>query len=491
MNKFVDPDGGAERRPSSVVDSTHAEAREIATDGLQSREAFSRGNQPGRGVCAQRERARRGARAQLALGASVGCAFLLSLTTAHGESAKRAPHGAMAFTEQQSLLAPLLKTQEVVVPAGVDPAYWQRLVPKDNPGTQAQVTLGKRLYFDPRLSKDGSVACATCHDVSRGFGDARSTSEGIGDQVGRRNAPIVLNTAFFSSQFWDGRAANLEEQAKLPIVNPIEMGQPNGQAAVAAISKDATYQKQFQAAYGRGVNYDDMGRAIAAFERTLVFLSAPFDRFLAGEASALSPAAKGGWVLFNGKARCNTCHQLNSSSPLGTDNRFHNIGVSARHQDFEKLARSAIKVLEKDSSAEAIDKLALETDLSELGRFVVTRNRSDIGAFKTPQVRNVGISGPYMHDGSLPTLWDVIDHYNKGGETNTYLDGGIEPLALSESEVNQLVAFMFSLTDDRLSAQNAAEQTRQARLAKKQRPFRDTKRANREVLPFEAAKGGK
>ncbi|MCA9639214.1 MAG: cytochrome-c peroxidase [Polyangiaceae bacterium] len=397
----------------------------------------------------------------------------------------------MDFAGQQSLLAPLVKTPEVVVPAGIAPAYWEKLVPKDNPGTQAQVALGKRLYFDPKLSKDGTVACATCHDVSRGFGDGRNTSEGIGDQVGRRNAPIVLNTAFFSSQFWDGRAATLEEQAKLPIVNPIEMGQPNGAAAVAAIAKDATYQKQFQSAYGRAPNYDDMGRAIAAFERTLVFLNAPFDRFLSGDPKAISPAAKGGWMLFNGKARCNSCHQLNSSSPLGTDNRFHNIGVSARHQDFEKLARSALTSLEKDSSAAAIDKLALETDLSELGRFVVTRNRSDIGAFKTPQVRNVGISGPYMHDGSLQTLWDVVDHYNKGGETNTYLDGGIEPLALSEAEVDQLVAFLFALTDDRLSAQNTREQKRQATLAKKQRPFRDTKRANREVLPFEAAKGGK
>ena len=370
-------------------------------------------------------------------------------------------------------------------PAGVSSEYWKALVPADNIANDARIELGRKLYFETRLSKDGTVACATCHDVSRGFTDRRNTSEGISDQIGQRNAPTTLNAAFFTSQFWDGRAGNLEDQAILPIVNPIEMGQPDGNAVVAAIASDAEYQKAFQAAYGRAVNYADIGRAIAAFERTLVFLDAPFDRFARGDANAISADARAGWALFNGKARCTGCHQLSSNNPIGTDSRFHNVGVSARHQNFEELAKQGLIALKKDSSKEALDKLALQTNLSELGRFVVTQNRADIGAFKTSQLRNVGITAPYMHDGSMATLWDVMDHYNKGGEPNPYLDGGIEPLALNETEVAQHVAFMFTLTDVRLDAQNKSELERQRAIAAQRRPFRDDNAANRKVLPFE------
>jgi cytochrome c peroxidase len=395
-------------------------------------------------------------------------------------------HGAQAMPEQLQKLAPLLAGRtSVVVPKGVSPAAFQALVPKDNPGTEAQVALGKKLYFEPRLSADGTVACATCHDVSRGFTDRRPLSEGIDGKVGRRNAPTTLNALFFHRQFWDGRADTLEAQAKLPITNPVEMGQPSEAAALATIADDAEYQKLFVAAYGRAPSFDDLVRAIAAFERTLVFLDAPFDRFALGDANAISADARAGWALFNGKARCTACHQLSNGNPIGSDNRFHNIGVSARHQDFEKLASQALATLAKDDSKETQDRLALETDLSELGRFVVTKNRSDIGSFKTEQLRNVGISAPYMHDGSLTTLWDVMDHYNKGGEQNLYLDGGIEPLALSEPEIDQLVAFMFSLTDDRFKDQNAAELVRQRGIAKNKRPFRDNDLASRKALPFE------
>ena len=397
-----------------------------------------------------------------------------------------AAHGALAMADQQAQLDKVVaKMPPQPAPAGIDPAFWSVLVPKDNAMSAERVALGRKLYFEPRLSKDGTVACATCHDISRGFTDRRNTSEGIRDQLGQRNAPTTLNAVFFSSQFWDGRAATLEDQAKLPIINPIEMGQPDGATAVAAIAADPEYQRGFQAAYGGAVTYENIGRAIAAFERTLVFLSAPFDRFARGEAGAISADAQAGFALFNGKARCTACHQMSSSNPIGTDNRFHNIGVSARHQDFEQLATAALSALEKDSSQEAIDKLALQTNLSELGRFVVTRNRSDIGGFKTSQIRNVGITAPYMHDGSLATLWDVVDHYNKGGEVNPYLDGGIEPLALSEREVGQLVAFLFTLTDDRFGEQNKAEFARQRDIATKRRPFRDENLALRKVLPFE------
>jgi cytochrome c peroxidase len=411
--------------------------------------------------------------------------------TAPAPKPGNALHGAMPMHEQDALLASLLREpHEVVVPSGVSPVYWQSLIPKNNPGTAAQVALGRKLYFETRLSKDGTVACATCHDVSRGFGDRRNTSEGVGDQIGRRNAPTPVNAAFFSSQFWDGRVSTLEDQAKLPIVNPIEMGMPNGEAAAAAIAGDREYQAAFKAAYDSAPNYEDIGKALAAFERTLVFVSAPFDRFLRGDVGAISADARAGFALFNGKARCNSCHQMSGSNPLGSDNRFHNIGVSARHQDFEGLAKKGMAAISKDDSVESIDRLALETDLSELGRFTVTRNRADIGAFKTSGVRNVGISAPYMHDGSLATLWDVIDHYNKGGEPNPYLDGGIEPLALTEREIDQLVAFMFSLSDERFAAQNQAELERQQKLAKERRPFRDDAAANRQTLPFERLRKG-
>ncbi|AKT41133.1 cytochrome-c peroxidase [Chondromyces crocatus] len=409
------------------------------------------------------------------------------------EVERSGPHGAMEMKEQEAQLSKNLPGEvSAAAPPGVDPTFWGFLIPRDNALNAKRVALGRKLYFDTRLSRDGSVACATCHDVSRGFTDRRNASEGIGGKVGRRNAPTTLNALFFQTQFWDGRAATLEDQAKLPIINPIEMGQPDGAAAVKAIAGDAQYKAMFQEAYGRAPNYDDIGRALAAFQRTLVFLDAPYDRFVAGDPRALSEDAKAGLVLFNGKARCVSCHQFNGASPIGTNNKFHNVGVSARHQDFEKLAQSAIEALSKNDSQETIDRLALETDLSELGRFVVTRNRADIGAFKTQQIRNVGVTSPYMHDGSMQTLWDVMDHYNKGGEANAYLDGGIEPLNLSEREIDQVVAFLFALTDQRFVAENQAEVTRQRALAQKQRPFRDTAVATRKVFQFESrlGKGG-
>ncbi len=220
------------------------------------------------------------------------------------------------------------------------------------------------------------------------------------------------------------------------------------------ILDDRQYQEMFQEAYGREMNYEDLGRAIGAFERTLVFVDSPFRRFLAGDDQAASADARAGFELFNGKARCAACHPMSPSNPLGTDNRFHNVGVSARHQDFEALGRQAIKLLQEDPSEQRLDELAVGTDMSELGRFMVTRNRVDMGSFRTPLILNIGITPPYMHDGSLATLWDVMDHYNKGGEANPFLDGGIEPLALSEEEIDQLVAFLFTLTDVRFAEEN-------------------------------------
>jgi len=393
-------------------------------------------------------------------------------------------HGATPMEDQQRAVDKL-ELGQPGPPAWVDRQVWQLLIPGDNQPGLERVALGRALYFDLRLSADGTVACATCHDVARAMTDRRPLAEGIGGKVGRRNAPTTMNAALLASQFWDGRAGSLEAQALLPIVNPIEMGQPSGEAAARAIAADPLYQKLFQEAYGRAPNYVDIGRAIASFERTLIFLDSPFDHYVRGDAGAISPAARRGWVLFNGKARCVTCHPINGSNPLGTDDRFHNVGVSARHQDFDALAAGALAILEKDASPASVDGLALETDASELGRFLVTRNHSDLGAFRTPQIRNVGVTAPYMHDGSMPTLWDVIDHHNKGGEPNRFLDGGMEPLALDHQEIDDLVELLFAMTDLRFATQNLAERDRQRQLASKRRAFRDDDLAFRRILAFE------
>jgi len=414
-----------------------------------------------------------------------GLAIAASSTPARAQEA--ATHGALAMDQQIARLEALgITTTATDPPAGVVGAIWQASIPADNAMTPERIALGRKLYFDARLSADGTVACATCHDVSRGFTDQRPVSEGIAGKLGRRNAPTTLNAMLLTSQFWDGRAADLEAQAKLPIVNPVEMGMPDGDAVVKVVVADPEYVAMFQQAYGRAPSYDDIGRAIATFERTLVFLDAPFDRFMAGDVNALSGEAQRGMALYNGKARCVTCHPLNAANPIGSDNRFHNIGVSARHQDFGSLAKQALTALAADSSEEQLDRLALETDMSELGRFMVTKRRDDIGSFKTPQVRNLTISAPYMHDGSMQTLWDVMDHYNRGGEANLFLDGGIEPLALTDTEIDEVVTFMVALTDVRFAKEGETAMAAQRTLAATKRPFKDEALAMRRVLPFES-----
>lgn len=415
-------------------------------------------------------------------------AGLLRAGAAEGPDAQvpRDEHGAASIEHQQQALDKLLPKADVTkAPAGFDPVLWEAFVPKDNATTPERVALGRKLYFDKRLSDDGSVSCATCHDVTRGFTDQRPVSEGIGGQLGKRNAPTTMNAALLQTLFWDGRSPTLDHQARQPILNPVEHGMPNEEAAMKAISGDAEYQEAFKKAYGREMNYEDLGRAIGAFERTLVFVDSPFRRFMAGDREAISADARAGFDLFNGKARCAACHPMSPSNPLGTDNRFHNIGVAARHQDFEGLASKAVKLMAEDPSEQKLDELAVATDLSELGRFMVTHGRADIGSFRTPMLLNIGITQPYMHDGSLATLWDVMDHYNKGGEANPFLDGGIEPLALTEEEIDQVVAFLFSLTDTRFAAENQREFERQRAAAAKDRPIRDKAMSLRQTLPFE------
>ena len=344
----------------------------------------------------------------------------------------------------------------------------------------ARVALGQKLFFEPRLSGDGTVSCATCHDPVRAFTDGRPVSIGIRGRVGQRNAPTILNALYNKHQFWDGRVATLEQQAALPITNPFEMGSASLGDAVSRIAIDMDYQTQFTQAFGRAVNGQDMLSAIAEYERTLASFDSPFDHFIAGDANAISDSARRGWELFNTKARCNLCHALTDNqrdTTLFMDNDFHNIGVGILRHQVAPLAQQAERELAQ-GNLPAVDTAAIASDLSVLGRFLVTRKQEDIASFKTPGLRNVLVTGPYFHDGSMETLWDVMDHYNKGdGITDPWLDEDMQPLALTESEIDDVVAFLASLTSRQYKEAGDQEYARQLALSKANRPQRDTRRA--------------
>jgi cytochrome c peroxidase len=346
--------------------------------------------------------------------------------------------------------------------------------------TPARVALGQKLFFESRLSGDGTVACATCHDPDRAFTDGRTVSVGIHGRVGQRNAPTVLNALYNKHQFWDGRVSTLEQQAALPITNPFEMGSASIGDSVSRIASDKDYQTQFAQAFGRGVNEQDMLSAIAAYERALTSFDSPFDHFISGEARAISDSAKRGWELFNTKARCHLCHALTENqrdTTLFIDNDFHNIGIGILRHRVAPLAQQAERELAQGDLA-AIDTTAITGEMSVLGRFLVTRKQRDIASFKTPGLRNVVVTGPYFHDGSMQTLWDVMDHYNKGdGITDPWLDKDMQPLALSESEIDDVVAFLASLTSPQYKKISDLEYEGQRAVSKVNRPQRDTARA--------------
>jgi cytochrome c peroxidase len=284
------------------------------------------------------------------------------------------------------------------------------VTPPDNPQSSAKILLGKKLYFDTRLSKDNTVSCATCHSPAMGWSDAGPTSKGINSQLGGRRSPPVSNSAYNLLQFWDGRAPSLEEQAKGPIANPIEMGNTH-EAMIKTVETIPGYVDEFQQVFGYGpITVDQVAKAIAAFERTVVTTDSPFDRFVRGDASALTPLEKKGLEIFNGKGHCTACHWGGNFS----DSRFHNLG------------------------AEPIDPAKPDD-----GRFVVTGNPADKGGFKTPTMRDVALRAPYLHTGKEKTLEDVVRLYNLGGGTNDdNLDPLMVPLALSKGEIKALVAFM-------------------------------------------------
>ncbi len=284
-------------------------------------------------------------------------------------------------------------------------------VPVDNPQTDAKIRLGAQLYFDGRLSADGTISCATCHAPETGWANHGATDTGIRGQVGGRNSGTIIDAAYMKFQFWDGRAGSLEEQALGPIHNPIEMGETL-ENVVRKLNAIPGYREQFQQVFGTDVNTDGIAKAIAAFERTIISGPSPYDRYLAGEKTALSPAAKRGMNLFTGKGHCSPCH----SGPMFSDQSFHNIGVGMDAAD------------------------------PDLGLEKITNDPHDRGKFKTPGLRNVALTHPYLHNGSEKTLMDVVEYYNRGGVQNDNLDPMMLPLKLTQREKEDLVAFMEALT---------------------------------------------
>jgi cytochrome c peroxidase len=363
---------------------------------------------------------------------------------------------------------------------GVPVELTRETIPADNPQTPEKIALGQKLFFERRLSADGTVSCSTCHNPDLAFTDRKPASVGINGRVGQRNAPTILNALYDKTQFWDGRAKTLEEQAGFPIVNPSEMGRPSLDAAVVQIARVEQYQQAFQRVFGRAPNGPDLLRAIASYERTQLSFDSPFDHFMAGDNNAIDASAKRGWELFNTQAGCNKCHALTETRrdvTLFTDNDFHNIGIGIIRHNVVALAGQAEKLINSADTA-AIDRAAIQHDMSVLGRFLITRREKDTASFKTPGVRNVLVTGPYFHDGSQETLWDVMDHYNKGdGLHNPWLDEDVQRLALTETDIDDLVAFLASLTSAIYKEQGAAELARQRALSQTNRPQRDTTRA--------------
>ncbi len=290
-----------------------------------------------------------------------------------------------------------------VLPNGLPPIS----VPNDNPTSAEKIELGKMLYFDTRLSADNTISCASCHDPNKGWSNGEATASGVGGQRGGRSSPSIINSAYSKFQFWDGRAGSLEQQALGPIANPIEMNLPLDEM-VKKLNAIEGYRQRFQKVFGTDVTQEGVAKVIAAFERTVLSGDSPYDRFKAGQPDALSESAKRGMQLFFGKANCSSCHVGASF----TDHAFHNIGVG------------------------------MEKETPDIGRKAHSNLVGDTGAFKTPTLRDIARSAPYMHDGSLATLEEVVEYYAKGGTPNTFLDEELYELKLSPEEKSALVTFL-------------------------------------------------
>jgi len=325
-------------------------------------------------------------------------------------------------------------------------------VPPDNPVTEEKVLLGRKLFFDRRLSFNGTMSCAMCHVPEQGFtNNELATPVGHQGRTVRRNAPTIYNTAYYSTMFHDGRDSSLEFQIWGPLLAQDEMANPSIGSVVEKIRNLPGYKDLFQTAFaGRSVSIETIGMAIASYERTLISGNSPFDRYYFGDdQSAIGAAAKRGLDLFTGKARCSTCHLISKSYALFTDNTFHNTGIGWKSPNPGTTSYSV--QLAPGVSVQLTDKVietVAEPPPPDLGRYEVTQAPSDRWSYKTPSLRNVALTAPYMHNGELNTLQKVLSFYNQGGRPNPSLDQSIVPLGLSAEEMDDLVSFLNSLTGD-------------------------------------------
>jgi cytochrome c peroxidase len=308
------------------------------------------------------------------------------------------------------------KPYKISFPLGLDAESAN--IPKDNPLTEEKVRLGMQLYFEKKLSSDESISCASCHIPEKGFADPSQFSAGAGGKKGNRQAPTVINRLFSTRQFWDGRAVSLEEQALGPVQNPVEMAMPSMEVVIERLTRDPSYVADFKAAFPPDGAITDVrvAQAIASFERTVLSGNSPYDKYAAGDKTAMSESAIRGLALFKDvkKGNCETCH-------VGfnfTDENYNNIGVG-------------MAVKEPD-----------------LGYFTISKLEGHKGAFKTPTLREIASTGPYMHDGSQKTLEEVVSFYNKGGHKNKWLSTKIKPLNLTKQEQADLVEFLKALSGE-------------------------------------------
>lgn len=316
---------------------------------------------------------------------------------------------------------------------------------REGPGGSAQVILGKRLFFDASLSADGKTRCASCHQPKKVFSDGLRVSQGTGGRLGTRNAPSLVNVVFVSSLFWDGRRDTLESQVLDPFTNPTEHGLVSPNALVKKLDADETYRKAFGSAFRddkeQAITAQRISHAISTYLRSLVAGGSSMDRYLyGGDKNALTPAAVRGLELFRGRAGCAECHLIGAHDALLSDGKFHSLGIGM--EDIRaRLAVLATRAMQHKAS---LDHTVLQdAELAELGRFLVTRDPRDIGKYRTPSLRNVALTAPYMHNGKIATLEEAVEReiYYRGFTTN-------RPLIVTPKEKEDLVAFLQSLTSE-------------------------------------------
>jgi cytochrome c peroxidase len=349
----------------------------------------------------------------------------------------------MRHSTRYSLLAAVIALGFIRLVGAVPLGLPQVTATTDNAYDRDKVTLGARLFQDKRFSANRSISCASCHQPSAAFTDHRKVAEGIAHRQGTRNTPTVLNVAFQETLFWDGRRTTLELQAADPLTNPKEHGLADTNAVLDVIRHDPRYVASFKAVFHlppTEISVQHVVMAIASFERTLLAGDSPFDRYQYGQdKTALSAEAVRGLALFRGRAQCQTCHLVGEHTALFTDLDFHSLGIGLK-DIASRLGALTSRVVQTDPNK--LDRLvSSQPELAELGRFLVSRSPKDIGRFKTPSLRNVALTPPYMHDGSVKTLAEAIDRevYYRGIESN-------HPLVLTPAEKSDLVEFLKSLT---------------------------------------------